>query len=145
MASLKVDQHNQHLLAQHFSTLGVQREMERMASVGLPHARDWLNVVPSPSIGLHLRTLEFAPVVKYILGIKLYSKPGPYPACSHSIDEWGDQAIGCGTQGERIVRHNYLRDALYQTAASAALAPTREGRFLLPGSSRRPADVLVLH
>ena len=28
---------------------------------------------------------------------------------------------------------------------AAALAPTKEGRFLLPGNNRKPADVLILH
>ena len=45
--------------------------------------------------------------------------------------------------GERIARHNHLRDALYHTAVSAALAPTKEGRALLPGTDARPADVLI--
>ena len=49
----------------------------------------------------------------------------------------------CGTGGERIARHNHLRDAVFQTAVAAGLGPTREGRFLLPGDDRRPADVLV--
>ena len=48
----------------------------------------------------------------------------------------------CGAGGERISRHNSLRDAVYETVA-AGLGPVREGRFLLPGTDRRPADVLV--
>ena len=55
----------------------------------------------------------------------------------------GDHALGCGSQGERIARHNLLRDALYQTAVSASLAPVKEGRFLLPGRDARPADLLI--
>ena len=51
----------------------------------------------------------------------------------------------CGSGGERISRHNALRDAFFDTAASAGLAPVKEGRFLLPGADRRPADVLVPH
>ena len=47
--------------------------------------------------------------------------------------------------GERISRHNALRDAFFDTAASAGLAPVKEGRFLLPGDDRRPADVLLSH
>jgi hypothetical protein len=39
-------------------------------------------------------------------------------------DIYGDHAISCGTEGERIARHNHLRDTLYHTCASAALAPT---------------------
>ena len=49
----------------------------------------------------------------------------------------------CGTGGERIARHNHLRDAIFDTAAAAGLGPVKEGRFLLPGCDRRPADVLL--
>ena len=49
----------------------------------------------------------------------------------------------CGTGGERIARHNHLSDAIFDTAAAAGLGPVKEGRFLLPGCDRRPADVLL--
>ena len=55
----------------------------------------------------------------------------------------GDHALGCGSHGERIARHNLLRDALHQTAAAAALGPVKEGRYLLPGRDARPADLLI--
>ena len=51
--------------------------------------------------------------------------------------------MNCGNQGERISRHNRLRDALHDAAAAAALGPIKEERFLLPGEGRRPADVLI--
>ena len=51
--------------------------------------------------------------------------------------------MNCAWQGERIARHNVLRDTLHSTAAAAALAPAKEGRFLLPGEGGRPADVLI--
>lgn len=34
---------------------GEERERARMASLRLPHSGAWLNVVPSPALGLHLR------------------------------------------------------------------------------------------
>ena len=52
-------------------------------------------------------------------------------------------ALSCGFGGERISRHNQLRDALFDTAVAAGLGPVKEGRFLLPGQDRRPADVLL--
>ena len=51
----------------------------------------------------------------------------------------------CGTGGESISRHNALRDAIFDTAASAGLAPLKEERALLPGNNRRPADILLRH
>ena len=53
--------------------------------------------------------------------------------------------MGCAARGERIARHNHLRDALYSTAASAHLAPLREERALIPGEAGRPADVMLPH
>ena len=51
----------------------------------------------------------------------------------------------CGSHGERIAWHNQLRDAIYQVAASSNLAPRKEENALLPGTSARPADVLIPH
>ena len=57
--SLKIDLNNHQLLTNHITELGVLRDIARLASLGLPHAGDWLNVVPSPALGLHLRPTEF--------------------------------------------------------------------------------------
>ena len=42
------------------------REITRLASLGLPHAGNWLNVVPSPSLGLQMHQSEFIMLVKYL-------------------------------------------------------------------------------
>ena len=55
----------------------------------------------------------------------------------------GDHALGCAKHGERIARHDQLRDVLFEPAASASLAPLREERHLLPGSAARPGDVMI--
>ena len=54
-------------------------------------------------------------MMKYRLGISTFSTSGQCPAS----DEKGDHAISCGSDGERIARHNHLSDVLYQTAAFA--------------------------
>ena len=59
------------------------------------------------------------------------------------VSKSGDHALCCGHKGERIARHNQLRDHLHDMAAAAALNPTKENIFLLPGTDRRPADVLI--
>ena len=84
-------------------------------------------------------------LVKYRLGIPLYLLAGPCPACSRDSDHLGDHAMCCGTGGERIARHNHLRDSLHATAVSAALGPKKEERFLIPGRDRRPGDVFIPH
>ena len=63
------------------------------------------------------------------------------PVCQAAADPYGDHQVGCGGNGDRIHRHDSLRDALFSAAQSAALAPRREVPSLIPGSSSRPADV----
>ena len=114
-----------------------------MASLGLPHAGTWLSVTPLPALGLHLRSTEFIPLIKYRLGIPIYRSEGPCPACQKPSDCMGDHALGCARTGDRIARHNILRDVLFEAASSAALGPIREEPHLLPGTAARPGDILI--
>ena len=143
LASLKVDQLNQSILLNHIAEEGEVREMARLKSLGLPQAGVFLSVVPQPALGLHLRAPEFVPSLKYRLGIPVYSAEGPCPSCSAPSDRMGDHALGCAKHGDRIARHDQLRDVIFEAAASASLAPAREERHLLPGSAARPGDVMI--
>ena len=51
--------------------------------------------------------------------------------------------MGCAGDGDRIARHNAIRDVLFNAAQSAALAPTKEAPNIVPGSSACPADILL--
>ena len=141
--SLTINLNNSKLLSNHINELGDVREKARLNSVGLPHSGDWLNVLPSPTLGLHIRSAEFVISVKYRLGMPVYSTVGQCPACLHHSDALGDHAVSCGYQGERIARHDSLRDALHAATQTACLGATREDRSLLPGTEARPADVLI--
>ena len=94
------------------SSLTKIRDKARMGSLGMPHAGDWLNVVPSPILGLHLRPSEFRYSCLYLLGAPFFQEEGPCTACQAPSDRFGDHAISFGVAGERIARHNHLRDAL---------------------------------
>ena len=120
-----------------------EREVARMASLSPPQAGAWLNCPPLPALGLHLRGPEFVVAAKFRLGMPIYDFAGRCPACGRHSDTKGDHGMVCGTGGERIARHNALRDALHDTAAAAGLGPQKEGRALLPGNDRRPADILL--
>ena len=112
-------------------------------SSSLPHAGDWLNVVPSSSLGLHLHDREFRCCLRYWLGVPLHSTPYPCPECRCTADPYGDHQVGCGGNGDRIARHNAIRDVIFSAAQSAALAPSKEAPGLVPGSQARPADVFL--
>jgi hypothetical protein len=81
------------LLNNHIDGLSNVREKARLTSVGLPHAGDWLNVIPSPTLGLHMRAAEFVVSVKYRLGVPVFPKAGQCPACNHHSDVLGDHAF----------------------------------------------------
>ena len=53
--------------------------------------------------------------------------------------------MGCGRNGDRIFRHDSIRDAIFSAAQSAALAPRKEFPSLIPGCHNRPADVFLPH
>ena len=143
--TLKINLHKLQLLTNHIDGLDNVREKARLTSLGLPHAGDWLNVLPSPTLGLHMRAAEFVVSVKYRLGVPVFSEAGQYPACNHHSDELGDHAISCGNQGERIARHDSLRDAMYAVTQTACLGATKEERDLLTDSQARPGDILIPH
>ena len=102
-----------------------------------------MNGVPSAALGLHLKDREFCVSLRYLLGVPLHSSPYACPECLATADEYGDHQIGCGGNGDRIFRHNAVRDVLYTAAQSAALAPTHEAVGIASESLSHPADVFL--
>ncbi len=112
-------------------------------STTLPHAFDWINVVPSPSLGLHLLDREFRSSLCYWLGVPLHNSSYPCPKRHLEADTFGDHQISCGGNGDHIYRHNAIHDVVYSAAQSAALGPTKESPDLIPNSAAHPADVFL--
>ena len=80
--------------------------------------------------------------------------------CGMTMDSFGDHALVCQCDGDRTIRHNRLRNIVFEEGVRAGLAPEREKQGLLPGQPssdgvrspptreglasrqrRRPADV----
>ena len=121
------------------------RDSARLHSLSLPHAGDWLDAVPSPSLGLHLDTRSFGVAIGYRLGISLL-KPGECRAttCNQQIDTHGDHAMHChDDNGLKAGRHDRIRDCIYKEAQHASLNPMKEMPGLVPNSQSRPADVYI--
>ena len=141
--SAAIDLSNHQCFSNEVQAAGEEREVARIKCLSLPHSGDWLNCSPIASLGLRIPPTEFILMIKYRLGMEVFATAGPCPACHRHSDKLGDHALNCGYSGERISRHNLLRDAIHDVAAAAALNPVKEGRFLLPGADRRPADVFI--
>ena len=114
-------------------------------STAIPHAGDWLNVVPSQALGLHLHDRKFRLCLDYWLGIRIINMESRCSVCASEglADPFGDHHVGCGGNGDRIHRHDSIRDVLFSASQSAALAPRKEVPSLIPGSSSRPADIYL--
>ena len=121
------------------------RDKARLNCVSRAGAGDWLSALPSKALGLHLRRVEFILALRYRLGLPVFLQEGecPMPRCRGFGDKHGDHAISCAIGGERIAKHNHVRDALFEAAAQAALGPQKEPPGLLPGCDDRPADILL--
>ena len=59
------------------------------------------------------------------------------------MDIFGHHASVCLVFGDRIRRHNILRDILHDFCSLAVWGPTKEVPHIFPSSSERPADIFV--
>ena len=75
------------------------------------------------------------------------------------MDSFGDHALVCACNGDRTIRHNCLRNVVYEEALMGGMSPTKEKAGLLPirppqdgthaepsnrnRARRRPADVYL--
>ena len=107
------------------------------------HAGDWLNVVPSSTLGLHLHDQEFRLCLKYWLGLPMVEEGSHCPICLRAVDQFGEHQVECGGNGDRIHRHDSIRDALFSAAQTAALAPRKEVLSLIPDTRSHPADTFL--
>ena len=127
-----------------------------------PGAGAWLHAVPSPALGLHVVTPLFRIMVRLRLRLPVADSDLACPLCDGTADRYGDHARVC-PWGDRVKRHNHLRNLLAARAKTAGLQPEVEKANLLPprpehqggaedgcphvghqpASQRRPADVWV--
>jgi len=117
------------------------RDKARLLSCSSKHANQWLNVIPNRNLGLYLSPQEFSVLSKFALGIgNHFDNTTLCPSCKKQpLNDV--HATTCMCSGDRISRHNALRDTFYYIVKSALLNPTRE--FQIGNSKERPGDVHV--
>ena len=97
------------------SSASTPRDRARLLSCSLPNSGDWRSAVP-------LKALGFRFAVCYRLGVPLLnSESSTCPKCSRTLDTFGDHALACAADEDRISRHDRLRDVVFNSAAKAAL------------------------
>ena len=65
-------------------------------SSAIQHAGDWLNVIPSLALSLHLQDQEFLFSLMYWLGLQMFQERLQCPVCLVEADPFGDHQVGCG-------------------------------------------------
>ncbi|KAL5474556.1 hypothetical protein EMCRGX_G026517 [Ephydatia muelleri] len=94
-----------------------------LLSMAAPHSSSWLSVVPSPGLGLHLESNEYPMAIKWWLGLHGHFR----------------------YEGDVVIRHNCLRDEIFDLCRHAHLSVRLEkGNGVTRDLDHtRPADILI--
>ena len=141
------------------------QERHRVAHFGLnrlPGAGAWLFALPD-SLESHIPSPLFKIGLRRRLRMPIWSQDTHCSLCGQTMDRWGDHALVCSCGGDRVTRHNMIRDVVHSAANDVAclgavlekpglLVPRDPADFDRPpepdppdpsSASRRPADVWV--
>jgi hypothetical protein len=121
--------------------------------VSKPGAGAWLTAPPA-SDGREISAQLFQICLQRRLRCKTSSADVWCPACGDPLDQFSDHALTCSCKGNRTVRHNVIRNVVYESCSLAGMAPIKEKPNLLPsrpgedgisfsGRGRRPADIWI--
>ena len=131
-----------------------------------PGAGAWLTAAPA-SPDTHIPSPLFRTSMKRRLRMPSWDADSACSLCGETLDRWGDHALCCGGGGDRVLRHNAVRNIVCSAVAEfTSVSPELEKPGLLlpprppdpggishdpdgsppllpPGGGRRPADVWV--
>jgi len=113
------------------------REKRCRQLFSVPHASDWLRVVPNGDPKTHLSNTQVKALVKFRLAMP---QAGLVPPCHEQQDQFGDHALSCVQMG-RYARHNDIRETLRNISQHCGLHVHAGEAPPLP-SGRRP-DLLI--
>ena len=102
----------------------------------MPHANAWIRAL---CVGTNmLSCLDWQICMKRCLGIAIFESKNLCSAGGKQVmDVFGHHAVVCDCSGNRIKRHNAIRDCLFDACSAAAWGPVKEMPFLIPGSSEK--------
>ena len=98
----------------------------RLLAISAPQAHAWLRAQPSPKLGLDLLPNEVQALVKWWLGLPVFTDADACPHCSQTLDIHGHHALICHAGSDVVTRHNRLHDSFADICRRACLAPELE-------------------
>ena len=140
------------------SSAAAEAERAHLCLVQQPGAGAWLNAPPCDVLGLAIDATAFRVLLRLRLRLPIASSDGYCTMCDGLADRFGDHARACTCDGDRVKRHNRLRNLLALRCDAAGLSPELEKPGLLPPrptdaggceagqgvqQGRRPADVFL--
>jgi hypothetical protein len=121
-----------------------------LLSEGEKGAREFWHAVPHSSRGTVLSPEEFRAEIRYRLCVPESLESGFCPLCDDCLDPFGHHCRRCCAGGDRTIRHNAIRNIIFNLCCKAGLRPELEkpGLFLPArpsdsSSERRPADIYL--
>jgi hypothetical protein len=128
----------------------IRRDRARLRACRMPYAAAWLSVPPIRALGLCFHPREYRTCLRLWLGAKQFNHSAKLkvcPACNKSIlDDWGIHAVMCAKYGDRISKHDHVRDIFLHYLRMGALSSRkviREAKGLITNKKDKPADIFV--
>jgi hypothetical protein len=122
---------------------GINHEVVRLLAQKNNKAVAWISAIPSPAYHYDFCNQDFIMLVHWWLNEDIYSREDNCPSCkTNKVDKKGRHSLLCKTSGDRIARHNALRDTIKELCQHAQLKPEIEKDGLMTGK-KRPADVYI--
>ena len=120
---------------------GSDIDRARLRAVSLDGSGDWMGAVPFPWNRMSSRKVGTALCLR--LGLPVFTSEHICPCGKDLCDQYGRHALICPIYGDRVQRHNTLRDVVIERSERAGLSPFREKSNLLPESHAKPGDVFL--
>ena len=122
--------------------------------LSLPGANEWLHAPPNDEEGLKMDPELFKLAIARRLRVPILHEHTSCSLCGSALDVYMDHALVCGCGGDRTLRHNAVRNTVYEDARNVGIRCTKEKSGLLPPrpgheslqgerstNGRRPADI----
>lgn len=111
-------------------------EKARLLAVTSPHAGDWLNAVPVPSLGLKLDNHQLRIAAALRLGSPLCQ---PHTCiCGTQVDASGVHGLSCKKSAGRFPRHHQVNDLIKRALGSAGFPSVLEPLGISREDGKRP-------
>ena len=108
------------------------------------HGSEFLGAIPNENYRTKIPDREFAVILRYRLGVRIYHPGETCNNCHDELDEFGDHALHCKKGGFLSARHDAVRDFGIYMSQSAGLKPRKEPNYLRGmDSGEKPGDIVI--